>query len=65
MQIVRILVVYFIPKSLFFLHRLNPRIPSRKTTNTDIAEPVMMELTDVSDIGVLERGPVDVVMLEL
>lgn len=65
MQFVRILLVYVIPKSLFFLHKINPRIPSRMTTNTDTTKPAMMELSEVSDIGVLARGPVDVVMLEL
>lgn len=35
------------------------------TANTDITEPAMIELSEVSDIGVLARGPVGVVMLEL
>lgn len=65
MQIVIILLVHFIPQSLFFLHRINPRIPSTMRANTDITEPAMMESSEVSDIGVLARGPVGVVMLEL
>lgn len=35
------------------------------TTNTDVTEPVMMELSEVSDIGMLARVLVDVVMLAL
>lgn len=65
MQFVRVLLVYVIPKSVFFLHRINPRITSRMTTTTDVTEPAMMELSEVSDIGVLARGPVDIAVLVL
>lgn len=35
------------------------------TTNTDDTEPAMVEVSEVSDIGVLARGLVDVDILEL
>lgn len=56
---------YCIPNNFFFFQKKSPRTTSRITTITDITEPAMMELSEVSDIGVLEKGPVDVVMLEL
>lgn len=58
-------IVYCIPNSFFFFHKIIPRTTSRMTTNTDDTAPAMVEVSDVSDIGVLARGPVDVVMLDL
>lgn len=58
-------VEYCIPNSLFFLHRIIPRTTSRMTTNNDDTAIAMVEVSVVSDIGVLAKGLVDVVILEL
>lgn len=50
---------------LFFLHKIIPRTTSRMTTNSVDTTPAMVEVSEVSDIGVLARGLVDVVILEL
>lgn len=58
-------IEYCIPNSFFFFHKIIPRATSRMTTNTDDTAPAMVEVSEVSDIGVLARGLVDVDILEL
>lgn len=58
-------IVYCIPNSLFFLNKIIPRTTSRMTTNTDDTATAMLEVSEVSDIGALAKGLVDVVILEL
>lgn len=54
--IIRILLL------LFFLHKIIPRTTSRMTTKTDDTATAMVEVSEVSDIGVLTRVLVDVVI---
>lgn len=55
-------MVYCIPNSFFFLQKIIPRT-SRITTNADIIEPAMVEVSEVS--GVFAWTLEDVVVLVL
>lgn len=58
-------IVYCIPNSFFFFQKRSPRTTSRITTNTDDTATAIVEVSEVSDIGVLAKRLVDVVILEL
>lgn len=54
---------YFIPDRLFLIHKMIPRRTS--TSNTDDTEATMMEVSEVSVIGVLARRLLDVYLFVL
>lgn len=54
---------YFIPHRLFLIHKMIPRRTS--TINTDDTEETMMEVSEVSVIGMLARRLLDVYLIVL